>query len=234
MVAAVSEHSGNYPDADRAAVVPLVPAGARRILDVGCWRGAFGREIKRQRPGTFVVGIEADRSAAAIAAGRLDQVIEGQFPNDVDPSLEPFDCVVFNDVLEHLVDPWNALCATRSLLAPGGAVVSVIPNVRHVRAVVPLVLRGRWDYTDTGLLDRTHLRFFTRATMVELFETTGYTVESIAAQDLSDVGLRGLAMRVLLFPFGKQHSEGLRARHYAIVARVAEGTPRADQPRVDG
>lgn len=213
---------GQYPDNERAAVIPFVPRIAQKVLDVGCWRGAFGRELKRQRPQVFVVGVEADPEAAAIAADRLDRVIAGEFPGDVDPSVGPFDCVVFNDVLEHLVDPWEALRVTRSLLAPDGVVVAVIPNVRHLRAVAPLVLRGRWDYTDTGLLDRTHLRFFTRATMVELFESTGYDVESITAQDLSDVGLRGLLMRVALVPFGKHHSEGLRARHYAVVARSTE------------
>jgi len=207
-----------YPDADRHSVISFIPPTAHRLLDVGCWQGAFGRELKRRNPKLEVVGIEANTAAAAVAGSRLDKVIAGRFPEDLAPENGLFDCIVFNDVLEHLVDPWEALRRTRTLLADTGKVVALIPNVRHVRAVLPLLFRGRWDYTDTGLLDRTHLRFFTRATMVELFETTGFTVESITAQDLSDVGLRGLAMRLLLAPFGKSHSEGLRARHYAVVA----------------
>ena len=210
-----------YPDADRSSVVAFVPVAATRVLDVGCWQGAFGAELKRRRPGLSVVGIEADPQAAEVASSRLDRVIAGRFPVDVAPEDGPFDCVVFNDVLEHLVDPWEALRRTRALLSDSGTVVAVIPNIRHVRAVVPLVVRGRWDYADTGLLDRTHLRFFTRSTMIELFETTGYAVESITAQDVSDVGLRGLAMRLALAPFGRAHSEGLRARHYAVVASPA-------------
>ena len=165
-----------------------------------------------------MVGIEADAEAAAVATTRLDRVVAGRFPDDIGPEDGPFDCVVFNDVLEHLVDPWEALRRTKALLTGSGTVVAVIPNIRHVRAVLPLLVRGRWDYADTGLLDRTHLRFFTKASMIELFETTGYTVEAITAQDLSDVGLRGIGMRLLFAPFGQAHSEGLRARHYVVVA----------------
>jgi len=210
--------SGPYPDADRNAVIPFVPADTRRLLDVGCWRGAFGAALKQRNPHLVVVGIEADAEAAAMASSRLDTVIEGRYPDDISPAQGPFDCVVFNDVLEHLVDPWEALRATKPLLAPGAKIVAVIPNIRHVRALAPLLLRGRWDYADTGLLDRTHLRFFTRATMIELFTTTGYAVESVDAQDLSDVGLRGIVMRFLFAPFGRSTSEGLRARHYVLVA----------------
>jgi SAM-dependent methyltransferase len=220
-----------YPDADRDSVIRFVPPSAARVLDVGCWRGGFGRALKRQRPGLVVVGIEADDDSATVAASRLDKVIVGRFPQDLPLAEGPFDCVVFNDVLEHIVDPWETLRRTEPLLADGGKIVAVIPNIRHVRALVPLVVRGRWDYADTGLLDRTHLRFFTRSTMIDLFETSGYTVETIAAQDLSDVGLRGLGMRVLFAPLGRVHSEGFRARHYAVVASPTRPQPR---PADDG
>lgn len=220
-----------YPDDDRRNVIRFLPSTTARLLDVGCWQGAFGRELKRRKPKLVVVGVEANAAAAAVAATRLDKVVAGRFPEDLDPSLGPFDCVVFNDVLEHLVDPWEALHLTRLLLADGGRVVAVIPNIRHVRAVVPLVFRGRWDYADEGLLDRTHLRFFTRATMIELFESAGYTVESVTAQDVSDVGLRGVVMRLLFAPFGRAHSEGFRARHFAIVASSNRRHARREPPR---
>lgn len=207
-----------YLDDDRPDVIPFVPPTAGRLLDVGCWKGALGRQLKRRSPGLVVIGIEPDDAAAAVAATRLDRVIAGRFPEDLGPGEAPFDCVVFSDVLEHLVDPWEALRLTRSLLSNSGRVVAVIPNVRHVRVVVPLLLRGRWDYADTGLLDRTHLRFFTRATMIELFQSAGYTVESITAQAFSNVGVRGVAMRMLFAPFGRAHSEGFRAGHFAVVA----------------
>ena len=205
-----------YPDADRREVVKYIPVDAQKILDVGCWRGAFGAELKRQRPSVEVVGVEPNESAAAIASQRLDRVIAGRFPDDVHGG--PFDCVVFNDVLEHFEDPWDALRSTAKLLCPGGRVVAVIPNVRHVRVTLPLVLAGRWEYMDTGILDRTHLRFFTRSSMLDLFETSGYDVELITPMDVSDVGIRGAVMRVLLSPLGRENSIGLRAMRYGIVA----------------
>jgi 2-polyprenyl-3-methyl-5-hydroxy-6-metoxy-1,4-benzoquinol methylase len=207
-----------YPDADRQDLIPLVPPSATRVLDVGCWQGAFGRALKRERSNLIVVGIELNAAAAAVAGDRLDRVVAGRFPEDIHRDEGPFDCIVFNDVLEHLVDPWQALRVARLLLPDSGKVVAVIPNVRHVRIVVPLVLGGRWDYEDTGLLDRTHLRFFTRATMIELFESEGYKVESIEAQGLSDVGFKASAMRLLCAPLGRRMSEELRTRRYAIVA----------------
>lgn len=231
----VSLGDGPYPDDSRASIVPFVAATARRILDVGCWKGAFGAGLKHLRPGTVVVGIEADAAAAGVAATRLDDVVVGRFPECCHALDGSFDCVVFNDVLEHLVDPWGALRIARSLVADGGRVVACIPNIRHVRAVVPLVLRGRWDYAESGLLDRTHLRFFTKASMIELFESTGYAIESITPQDLSEVGLRGLALRLAFAPFGREHSEGLRARHYTIVAAVESEAPgHAPEPDAPG
>jgi 2-polyprenyl-3-methyl-5-hydroxy-6-metoxy-1,4-benzoquinol methylase len=205
-----------YPDADRRDIIQFVPPRAVKVLDVGCWRGAFGAELKRQRPSVKVVGVEPDETAAFTATRRIDQVIVGRFPQDV--SSGPYDCIVFNDVLEHLEDPWKALRAAKELMGEGAKVVAVIPNVRHVRVIVPLVLFGRWEYTDAGILDRTHLRFFTEASMVTLFEDSGYDVESITPLDISDVGMRGIVMRILFSPLGRRHSVGLRATRYGIVA----------------
>ena len=92
------------------------------------------------------------------------------------PSWPRPDCVIFADVLEHLVDPWAAVRQAREMLAPGGALVVSIPNVLH-HAVVKDLLRGRFDYRDAGVLDRTHLRFFTAATARELVEQAGFRVE---------------------------------------------------------
>lgn len=167
------EPLGPYSDFGRLEVTPFVPRDARRVLDVGCLAGAFGAALKSERPATTVWGIELRPDAAELAAGRLDHVIVGRFPDDV-PSGERFDCVVFNDVLEHLEDPWSALRATHAFLAPGGCVVASIPNVRHYSVVASLVLRGDWRYADAGILDRSHLRFFTSDSATRLFEECGY------------------------------------------------------------
>jgi SAM-dependent methyltransferase len=128
-----------------------------------------------------LVAIEPVKSQAAIAraAGAFDRVHDGYFPEELPGDEGPFDLICFNDVLEHIVDPWAVLRACRGLLADDGRVIAAIPNIQHGPTVARL-LRGRWDYEDTGVLDRTHVRFFTRATMLDLFRSTGFVVETCA------------------------------------------------------
>lgn len=175
-----------YSDFEREEMLPFVPVKGR-ILDVGCNKGGFGAHLKAR--GAEVWGVEPDMDCAAIAATRLDRVIHGRYPEDI-PAGTTFDCVVFNDVLEHMVDPIEVLLATHRLLASSGVIVASIPNVRNLRVVGRLLLRGRWDYADVGILDRTHLRFFTRGTMRELFENTGYRVEQLSPINLERVTRR--------------------------------------------
>jgi len=163
----------------------MVPP-ARRLLDVGCSEGHFGEIIARR--GTEVWGIEPRPDAAEVARARLSMVITGHFPTDL-PSDETFDCIVFNDVLEHMPDPAPALHAAKRHLNPGGCIVASVPNIRHIGPVAALVLHGRWDYQDWGILDRTHVRFFTKATMRELLEENGFEV--IRQEPNSWTGLTG-------------------------------------------
>ncbi|MBA2281278.1 MAG: methyltransferase domain-containing protein, partial [Acidimicrobiia bacterium] len=169
----------HYVDVDRSEMIPFVPVGARRVLDVGCGYGAFGAALKAARPDIVVWGIEPAVEPAGHAASRLDQVVVGSYPDDLSPE-ERFDCIVFNDVLEHVVDPWAVLQRTLPHLRPGGRVVASVPNVRHWSVIWSLARAGRWTYRDAGILDRTHLRFFTRSTMIELFADSGYHVEQVA------------------------------------------------------
>lgn len=166
----------SYPFAERAEAIAFVPATARSVLDVGCGLGGFGAALRRARGDRTLWGVESDPEAAESAAEHYDRVLTGTFPDILAGSAARFDCVVFNDVLEHMVDPWAALLRGVELLAAGGVVLASIPNVRYVRTVLDLVLRGRWSYTDAGVLDRTHLRFFTKRTAVQLFTDAGLEV----------------------------------------------------------
>jgi len=94
--------------------------------------------------------------------------------------MEPFDCIVFADVLEHLRDPWGTMEQYLQRLKPGGYVVASIPNVRNFYLLYNLIVRGQWRYEDSGLLDRTHLRFFTRKEIMELFSVAGLEVEMVS------------------------------------------------------
>jgi len=169
----------HYFDHPRPQMRAFVPASARTVLDVGCGAGAFAsglrEEWRRDGRELEIWGLECDLGAAAAAATVLDQVLQGSAEDLVGrlPAAH-FDCICCNDVLEHFAWPDRLLRDLRRVLKPGGVVVASIPNVRYFGNVWDLVVRGAWSYTDEGILDRTHLRFFTRASMAELFAAGGY------------------------------------------------------------
>lgn len=168
--------AGEYFGWQREEMLEFVPATAHAILEVGCGQGGFAAYLKQQRR-VHVTAVEAFPAAAAVAATRVDRLLN----HGIDEALplladQRFDCIVLNDVLEHLVDPWSVLQRLRALLGPGGVVVASIPNMRYLPVLKDLVLRGQWRYQDQGVMDRTHLRFFTRRSMHEMFGAAGLTV----------------------------------------------------------
>jgi SAM-dependent methyltransferase len=147
-----------------------------RILDVGCGVGAVGAAL-RTRGAHTVVGIERSAPLAQQARLRLSEVLE----TDVEASDLPFppqsfDCILYADILEHLAEPGRWLARHRELLAPGGEIVASIPNVNHYSVLKSLAWDGDWRYSDSGLLDSTHLRFFTWKSIVRLFDDAGLTI----------------------------------------------------------
>jgi len=164
-----------YYDADRPEMLDFIPPDARHILDVGCSSGTFGQLIKRERPDAVVWGIEPNRTASELAAGRLDKVICGTFDANV-PELsgQKFDCIVFNDVLEHLVNPEEVLRDSKNYLTEDGSVVASIPNVLYFPAIYSVLRNQDWKYEDSGIFDSTHLRFFTRKSIHRMFSTSGF------------------------------------------------------------
>ncbi|MEN8006829.1 MAG: class I SAM-dependent methyltransferase [Candidatus Krumholzibacteriota bacterium] len=163
----------------RPEMLEFIPDEATVLLEIGCGAGAFAANLKkvRQAAGSPVEvwGVEKDEGSAGQAAAVLDRVLQGDVAA-VLPDLPAahFDCLILNDVVEHVPDPGALLRSVRPLLKPGGHLVASIPNVRYFFNVVDLAVHGRWDYTDEGILDRTHLRFFTRSSMIRLLEECGY------------------------------------------------------------
>jgi 2-polyprenyl-3-methyl-5-hydroxy-6-metoxy-1,4-benzoquinol methylase len=175
-IADLSTKPEDYFSQTRAEVLPFVPKGAKRILDVGCGEGRFASKLKELLRAE-VWGIEYVPTAAEVARQHLDRVLVG----DVAQQLEQlpnryFDCVTFTDVLEHLVDPYQVLLAMKEKLSPDGVIVASIPNVRYFRNLFDLVVRGTWQYEDFGILDKTHLRFFTKKSIEEMLESLGYRI----------------------------------------------------------
>ena len=214
-----SSGSYAYRDVPRRDMVQFVPLTTSNMLDVGCGLGGFGLSVKQRRQ-LRITGIELDPHAASVAATRYEQVIAGSFPDDV-PHGSHYDCIVFNDILEHLTDPWAALRAACGLLEPGGVVVASIPNMRYWPILWPLLTRGEWRYASDGVLDRTHLRFFTFGSAKEMFADSG--LEIVRATPINFVEFEDLESRsamVLRAICGLRAKVGqeLRAQQFAIVA----------------
>lgn len=183
-----------YDYYERPEMVAFVPTDARTVLDVGCSRGGFGAVLRRARPDVKIIGLEPDAEAAADAEKHYDEVVVGAFPSSLENTAAAFDCIVFNDVLEHLTEVEDALAAAKRLLTPTGRLVASIPNVRNLRLLIDLVIRGRWEYTDRGVLDRTHVRFFTRRSIERLLPRCGFEVERL--EGLFPLGSRWRLQRV--------------------------------------
>ena len=171
--ALVAEHGLS---ASHMLLIAAVPEGAR-VLDVGCATGYLAAELTAA--GCEVVGVDPDPQAASAARAHCAHVVVGAIDSaacrDEIDALRPFDTIVCGDVLEHLRDPWEALGHLRTLLAADGRVVLSVPNIAHWTARRAL-LRGRFPYADHGLFDRTHLRFFTRASAHDLAAAAGLRV----------------------------------------------------------
>jgi 2-polyprenyl-3-methyl-5-hydroxy-6-metoxy-1,4-benzoquinol methylase len=162
-------------ETSRSDVRAHVPRDARLILDLGCSTGALGAALKRDRD-AYVVGVEIDPEAGAEAAEKLDRVVVSDVESFVagePPEEAPFDCLIAADVLEHLVDPWQALDRASRLVRPRGTIVVSVPNVIHWRGLARLVLRRRWPRDEAGPFDATHLRWFTGFDAEELVRGAG-------------------------------------------------------------
>ena len=140
------------------AILVRIPPDARRVLDVGCGDGALGRAIKARRP-TEVVGVTCSGEEARRARGILDEVVSADLESADLAHLGTFDCIVCSHVLEHLREPARVLSRLRNNLASDGIVLIALPNTLHYRQRLAF-LAGRFRYTDGGLMDRTHYRFF--------------------------------------------------------------------------
>ncbi|MCB9987705.1 MAG: class I SAM-dependent methyltransferase [Rhodospirillales bacterium] len=181
----------------RPEMLGFIPSGIKTLLDVGCGAGRFAFSVK-QRYNCEVWGIEPNSQFASEANGILDKVINNVYTGEVEQiEGKQFDCIVFNDVLEHMEDPWKILKASRSNLTNQGVVVASIPNLRFWEVLWGLLIKGSFTYTESGILDSTHLRFFTRKEMIKLFEDTGYDIINIEGIN----AFRGKKWRIFNFIF---------------------------------
>lgn len=172
-----ASYTGSRPD-----IMASVPRSAKVLLDVGCSNGSLGEALRAQVPGRTVWGIEADPTFSEAASTRIDRVIQadldrldwsGAFP------VQRFDCLIFADVLEHLLDPWTVLRQATEVLSADGLVVISVPNIRHLSALYSIAVRGTFPRRERGLFDKTHLRWFTLGDARALCRQAGLEVTDV-------------------------------------------------------
>lgn len=183
------EKEGGYFRAARLDLLRLLPPGGDlRVLELGAGDGATLRAAKEMGLASYTVGVEL--MAPEGGAPGVDRFLQGNVEAlELDLPAGSFDAVLCADVLEHLVDPWRVVARMADLLRPGGVFLSSIPNVRNHRVLRPLILKGDFRYQPAGLMDRSHLRFFCRRNIREMFEGAGLRVEAME-ENMGGYGLK--------------------------------------------
>lgn len=181
-----SEKSSRYFGTPRKEIESLLPEFSRKILDVGCGSGATLEWIKEQDRCEMSFGIELFPDAAKIAKTRIDEVYIGSVESQLSEiKKHKFDLILLLDVLEHLVDPWTILKKLiENNLENNGTVIACIPNVRYYKVILPLLLTSEWKYEHSGVLDKTHLRFFTKKRAIALLEESGLSTVKLIRNPL--------------------------------------------------
>jgi len=169
---------GKYYINKRSEMLEFFPSNAKTVLDVGCGQGIFAKQIKDIYK-TETWGIEYMQPHAEEAKKILDKVFVGEcekflddLPNDY------FDVIYFNDVLEHLLDPYTVLNKMKEKLTDKGRIISSIPNIRYHSALKMLILKKEWMYQESGVMDHTHIRFFTKKSIKRMYENLGFKIIS--------------------------------------------------------
>lgn len=169
------------PDVIETIIKNKLPTG--KILEIGCAGGATGKSLKEKLPVASYVGIDISTEAAEIARQYLDRVIvadieQADLASEFGLKKNDFNLLMTLDVLEHLLNPWDVLADLSTYVKPGGYVVSSLPNIQNISILQDLT-DGRWPYQDAGILDATHLRFFTLEEAKKIFTGSGLVIKDI-------------------------------------------------------
>ncbi len=168
-----------YYAGSRPEMLRYLPKTTKKVLDVGCGQGNFAADVKKITTGESW-GIDLNSEAIEKAKLILDQAFAGSISELYEKLPDQhFDAIYFNDILEHLVNPYQTLEIIKKKLSPQGVVIASIPNVRYFRNLRGLLWHRDWKYEDEGILDRTHLRFFTKKSIERMFDEQGYEIISI-------------------------------------------------------
>ncbi len=174
------EKKSEYFENLRTDIISLVEKGDNKILEIGCGTGNTGWSLKKEGKAVEVVGVDIVPEVLEFAKSKIDRTFRADVESDKLPfPNEYFDYILLGDVLEHLKNPWKALVNLTQFLKKGGFVIASIPNVRYWKVVKNLVFKGEWKYISDGVLDDTHLRFFTKKSILELISSANLKVRVI-------------------------------------------------------
>jgi 2-polyprenyl-3-methyl-5-hydroxy-6-metoxy-1,4-benzoquinol methylase len=166
----------------RMKLLDLVEGSPKRILDIGCGHGQALSYLKRHCSAEFVVGVELVPEVAKIARQNpeVDFVFTGDFEHtQLNFPSGYFDLIMASHVLEHFKDPWSVARRLRGLLSPDGQFIGALPNIRHIKISLPLLVTGKFQYVDDGILDWTHTKFFAKSTIRDFLSSSGFIVQKI-------------------------------------------------------
>lgn len=170
--------SGYYRNYN-SIIMTKIPIRTNRVLDIECGLGALGLELRNLNKDIEVHGIEKNENVAKVASKLLDKVYIGdaeQIVNELEENY--YDVVALSDVLEHMHNPWEFIKKIKRLLSKNGIIVTSIPNINNI-SIIKGLLSGKWEYADAGLLDRTHIRFFTYNSIKKMFDDAGYYIKDV-------------------------------------------------------
>lgn len=208
------QKSGYYQQ-KRAEMLGFLPSQPKRLIDIGCGEGLFGEAVKALYPDCETWGVEPTAEIAARAATRNDRIVQSSLEDAAELPEGYFDAVVMNDVLEHMLWPETALAIAKRILLPEGKLILSLPNVQFLLNVLDLVVRNDWEYRDSGILDRTHLRFYTTKSATKLLERNGFRVDQITGIN----PMRPKWYYRMLFALAPRYFRWMPFFQFAVVAR---------------
>ena len=167
----------HYYTHEKSVLLSYIADGANKILDIGCGSGSLGKKLIELGKVDVIIGVEVYDPAADEAANYYNQVYRGDIEELDVPFKEDFHYIICADVIEHLKEPWKLLQRINIWLKQDGKLIITIPNIRYWRILSELIFKGQWAYVDSGILDITHLRFFTRQSLKNLLNNNQFTIE---------------------------------------------------------
>jgi len=194
-----------YYKNNREDLIALIPVGMKfkSALEIGCGEGNTLMSLKERGIAEKIIGIDIKKIAGSNQE-KLDRFVVADLNSQpLKEKKNSFDLIILGDILEHLIDPWVTLQTIKNLLTDDGIIISSIPNIRFYKALKSILIEGSFKYSDEGIFDRTHLRFFAKKDVINLFTTTGFKFDQITSVFDQEAGLssKGFWFNKLTFGF---------------------------------